>query len=97
MEVDEFQLLSHLLFFGNLVGSFYDLGRQGGLLVFVLLNQGFLLPVFLLEKLLDSLSFDIAGSTVLSSHQNLPLEIIGVLSDLCDSHVGLLKDGSERL
>lgn len=68
MEIDKFQFISHLLFFGDLIGSFNDLGWKGRLFVFVFLYEGSLLTVFLLKKLLNSLGFNITCSAVFSSH-----------------------------
>jgi hypothetical protein len=95
VEVDELELVAHFFLLCYLVGSLDDLSRKSGLFVLVFLNQRLLLPVLLLEEFLDPLCLDVAGSTVLPAHQNLSLEVIGILPDFSDGHVGLLQNGPE--
>lgn len=90
MEVDKLELIAHLLLLRDLVAGLDDLGRQGLLLAFVFLNEGFLLSVFLLKEFLDSLSFNIARPAILASHQNFSLEVVGIFADFGDCHVSFL-------
>ena len=93
MEINEFQLVTHLLFLQYLVIGLDDLACQSILLVFVLLEQRPLLSLLLLKELLDSLGLYLSSSTILSPQQNLPLEIVCVFPDLCDRHISLFQDG----
>ena len=95
MEIDEFQLVSHLFFLRYLVPCFYYLSCQRLLFVFVLFDQCPFLSIFFLEKFLYPFCLYVACSTILSAHQDLPLEVIGVLSDFGDGHVGLLEDSPQ--
>jgi len=92
VEVDEFQLVAHLLLLCYQVGSLGDLCGQRALLVLVFLDQGLLLAVLLLEVSLDSLGFNVARPAVLPTHKDLPLEVIGILPDLRDRHISLFKN-----
>jgi len=96
MEVNELELVSHLFLLGDLVGSFDDLSRQCGLLVFILLNQSPFLSVLFLKEFFDPFSLYVSCPTILSAHQDLSLEIVGVFSNLGDGHVCFFQDGSER-
>lgn len=89
VEVNELQFVSHLLLLSDLVSCLHDLRGKSGLLVFVLLNEGSLLLVLLLEKLFNAFCLDVTSATVLAPHQYLSLEVVGVLPDFCDGHVGL--------
>ena len=95
MEVYELELVAHLLLLCDLVGSLDDLCGEGGLFVLVFLDQGAFLPVLLLKEFLNAFGLDVARSAVLAAHQDLSLEVVGILSDFCDGHVGFLEDGSE--
>ena len=97
MEIDKFKLISHLLFFCDLISCFYYLSWKSCFLVFVFLYQSFLLPVFFFKKFLYSLCLDVSCSTVLPSHQDFSLKIISVFSYLSYCHVCFLQYGSESL
>lgn len=84
MEINELELITHLLLLHDLVVGFDDLGGDGVLLALVLLEKRFLLALFLLEEFLDSLGFNFACAAVLASKEDLALEVIGVFSDLCN-------------
>ena len=95
MEVYKLELVAHLFLLCDLVGSLDDLCGEGGLFVLVFLDQGAFLPVLLLKEFLNAFGLDVARSAVLAAHQDLSLEVVGILSDFCDGHVGFLEDGSE--
>jgi hypothetical protein len=50
------------------------------------------LSILLLKELFNPLCLDVTGATVLSPHQDLPLEVICILSDFGDGHIGFLED-----
>lgn len=97
MEIYEFKFVSHLFLFCYLICGFYNLGIQSILFAFVFFDQGFLLPVFFLKELLDSFGFDVACSTIFSSHQDLSLEIVSVFPNLGNSHIGFFQNGPQSL
>jgi hypothetical protein len=92
MEVNELELIPHFLLLRDLVCRLHDLRRKSCLLVFVFLDQRLLLTVLLLEELLDTLRLDVARTTVLATHQDLTLEVVGVLPDFSNGHVRLFEN-----
>jgi hypothetical protein len=92
VEVDEFELIAHFFLFRDQVGCFGDLSREGALLVLVLFDQRFFLSVFFLKVTLDPFGFDVSSATVLASHEDLSLKIVGVFSDFSDGHVSFFED-----
>lgn len=87
MEIDEFELVTHFLLLRDLIGSLDDLSRQSGLLVLVFLYQGSLLTVLFLEEFLNAFGLDVARPAVLTTHQNLPLEVVCILADFSNGHI----------
>lgn len=101
MEVNELEFIAHLLFLRNQVGCFSDLCSQWALFVLILFNEGSFLSVFLFEVSLNSFGLNVTSSTVLSTHENLSLEIVCIFSDFSNSHISLLenslRDNVEKL
>lgn len=92
MKVNKLELIAHLLFLGNQVGSFGNLCSQWALFVLILFNEGSFLSVFLFEVSLNSFGLDVTSSTVLPTHENLSLEIVCVFSDFSNCHISLLEN-----
>lgn len=93
MEVDELEVIAHLLLLNDLVAGLGDLLLQVGFLLLVLFDLGVLLRELLLEVLFDALGLYFAGAGVLAPHQDFSLEIEGVLSDFGNRLVRFLQDG----
>ena len=68
MEVNEFQLVPHLLLLHDLVGRLDNLPRKSSFLALIFLDQGPFLSVFLLEKLLNPFGLDVTCAAILPSH-----------------------------
>jgi len=55
------------------------------------------LTILLFKVFLYSFSFNVASSTIFSSHQNFSLKIISIFSYLCYSHVSFFEDCTKCL
>lgn len=96
MEVDEFEVVSHLLLVLDLCLSLRNLRLQGRVLQGQLPDQGVLRTLLVLHVLHQLLRIVFASPAVFSSGEETT-EVESLLSNLCDGQVRALQDGLESL
>ena len=87
--------VAHLLLLAELGLDLLLGGLKSGVLEAQLLDHCFPLPELVLHVADDLLGHGFAGPHVLSSHDNVPLELVRLLLKLRDPDVRLLQHGAE--